>query len=49
MTDFLWSWRTTARPGLRQFLEQTYADLTGPESMLKKYGRDLPFGLWSRG
>ncbi|MET9384771.1 hypothetical protein ABZY09_27810 [Streptomyces sp. NPDC002928] len=46
--DFIWSWRTTARPGLRQFLQQTYAHLNGPTSQLKNYGPDLPFGIWSR-
>ncbi|MFJ2237932.1 hypothetical protein [Streptomyces sp. NPDC087859] len=47
--DFLWAWRTTARPGLRQFLDQTYTDLTGPDSTLLKYGATLPFGIWQRG
>lgn len=47
--DFLWAWRTTARPGLRQFLDQTYTALTSPDSQLLQYGATLPFGIWQRG
>ncbi|MFF4273406.1 hypothetical protein [Streptomyces sp. NPDC001536] len=46
--DFLWSWRTTARPGLRQFVDQKYTDLTSPSSKLLEFGDTLPFGIWHR-
>ncbi|MFJ7967209.1 hypothetical protein [Streptomyces sp. NPDC096324] len=45
--DFLWAWRTTARPGLREFIDQTYTRLTSPESVLLKYGDVLPFDIWN--
>ncbi|KIF67137.1 hypothetical protein HY68_36120 [Streptomyces sp. AcH 505] len=44
--DFLWAFRATVRPGLRQFVDQTYTRLTSPDSRLLKYGRALPLDLW---
>ncbi|MER5194377.1 hypothetical protein ACWD3J_08910 [Streptomyces sp. NPDC002755] len=46
--DFLWAFRTTIRPGLRQFVDETYTDLTSPDSRLLAYGSTLPFGIWHR-
>ncbi|MDR6974081.1 hypothetical protein J2X68_000759 [Streptomyces sp. 3330] len=44
--DFLWAFRATVRPGLRQFVDQTYTDLTSPGSRLLRYGSALPFDIW---
>ncbi len=44
--DFFWAWRTTARPGLRQFVDETYTDLTSPASKLLTFGDTLPFDIW---
>ncbi|NKQ23212.1 hypothetical protein [Streptomyces galbus] len=46
--DFLWAFRTTVRPGLRQFIDQTYTALTSPNSRLLEFGSTLPFGIWHR-
>lgn len=44
--DFLWAFRATLRPGLREFVDQTYTSLTSPDSQLLKYGRTLPLDIW---
>ncbi|MFJ5273296.1 hypothetical protein [Streptomyces sp. NPDC088358] len=46
--DFLWAFRTTVRPGLRQFVDQTYTELTSLDSRLLQFGSTLPFGIWHR-
>lgn len=46
MIDFLWSWRPSTHQALRDWIPELEQMLTGPDSMLWKFGDELPFGIW---
>ena len=46
MIDFLWAWRPSTHEALREWIPRMHDDLTGPDSRLRRFPGELPFGIW---
>ncbi|MFF3850619.1 hypothetical protein [Streptomyces sp. NPDC002328] len=46
MIDFLWAWRPATHPALRDLVPRMRESLAAPDSRLRRFPGELPFGIW---